>query len=231
MFDLTLRAFNLAEEYRTPVVLLADEIVAHMRERMLMPRSEDVEIRNRQKPESNHTAFFGGEEVPPMPAVGTGFNVSVTGSTHDEFGMRFTADAETHRRLVTRLVRKVRSNAESLADFEASNLKSCDVGFVSYGCTSRAVYEVAETAATKGVTVGHVRLRTIWPFPDKVVRKLAQGTDTIIVPEMNLQQLFFEVKRSVGGLAEVMPLNKVGGGEMLSPEELLACVARKGSVS
>jgi 2-oxoglutarate ferredoxin oxidoreductase subunit alpha len=202
-----------------------------MREQMLVPHPEEVEIQNRKKPGLNHTAFFGGAEVPPMPAVGTGRNVSVTGSTHDEFGMRFTADPETHRRLVTRLVNKIRSRAESLADYEAVNLGSCDVGFVSYGCTSRAVYEAVEMASTRGVKVGHVRLKTIWPFPDKVIKRMAQGTNTIIVPEMNLQQLYFEVKRAVEGLAEVVPLNKVGGGEMLSPEELLECVENHRSVT
>ncbi|MGB9135119.1 MAG: 2-oxoacid:acceptor oxidoreductase subunit alpha [Candidatus Bathyarchaeia archaeon] len=116
MFDLTVRAFNLAERYRTPVVLLADEIVAHMREQMVMPPVDRIVLEKRRKPKQSEQAFFGGEEVPPMPSVGEGFNVTVTGSTHDEFGIRFTADPKVHSNLVTRLVGKVRNNAELLMD-------------------------------------------------------------------------------------------------------------------
>ncbi len=228
MFDLTVRAFNLTERYRTPVVLLADEIVAHMREQMVMPPVDRIVLEKRRKPKQSEQAFFGGEEVPPMPSVGEGFNVTVTGSTHDEFGIRFTADPKVHSNLVTRLVGKVRSNAELLMDFEASNMNDCDVGLVSFGCTSRAVYEAVEMAERKGVRAGFVRLRTVWPFPEKAVRTMAEKAKTILVPEMNLQQIFFEVQRVVGGVTDVVPVNKVGGGEMLTPEEL--CSEIVGSV-
>jgi 2-oxoglutarate ferredoxin oxidoreductase subunit alpha len=226
MFDLTLRAFNLAERYRTPVVLLADEIVAHMREQLTMPPLDRIEVVERKKPKAGERAFFGGDEVPPMPSVGEGFNVTVTGSTHNEFGIRFTADPKVHRGLVTRLVGKVRNNAERLMDFEAYNVDDCEVGFVSFGCTSRAVYEAVEIAHEKGVKTGFVRLRTLWPFPERIVRALAQKAKTVLVPEMNLQQIFFEVQRVVGNSAEVIPVNRVGGGEMLTPEELWAEVER-----
>lgn len=226
MFDLTIRAFNLAEEYRTPVILLADEIVAHMREQMSMPPLEEIKIVDRRTPKPGDKSFFGGEQVPPMPCVGEGYNVTVTGSTHDRFGIRFTSDPEAHRSLVTRLVGKVRNNAEALADFESYNANDCEVGFVCFGCISRAVYEAVETAKNKGISVGFIRLKTIWPFPEEIVQTMARRTKAIIVPEMNLQQLFFEVQRVVNGAAEVIPVNKIGGGEMLTPEELLAEVER-----
>jgi 2-oxoglutarate ferredoxin oxidoreductase subunit alpha len=226
MFDLTIRAFNLAEQYRTPVILLADEIVAHMREQMAVPPLEKIAVLERNKPKQGEKSFFGVEEVPPMPSVGEGFNVAVTGSTHDEFGIRFTADPKVHRDLVARLVGKVRNNSEVLMDFEAQNLNNCDVGLVSFGCTSRAVYEAVEKASDEGINAGFVRLRTIWPFPEKTVRTMAQKAKTILVPEMNLQQIFFEVQRVVNGAAEVVPVNKVGGGEMLTPEELLSEIVR-----
>jgi 2-oxoglutarate ferredoxin oxidoreductase subunit alpha len=221
MFDLTIRAFNLSEKYRTPVVLLSDEVVAHMRERVVVPPIEEIEILNRRRPKPGEKAFFGMEEVPPMPSVGEGFNVAVTGSTHDEFGIRFTADPLVHRRLVERINRKIQDHVDDIADVEAYNVEDCDVGIVAYGCTSRAIYDVVEEAEAKGVAVGYVRLKTIWPFPEKAVRKLAEKAGKIIVPEMNLRQIFYEVERVVKGRAKVVPLNKVGGGELITPEEIL----------
>lgn len=226
MFDLTIRAFNVAEEYRMPVVLLADELTAHMREQMSVPPVNTVKIVDRKKPMPGNRAFFGGADVPPMPAVGEGYSITVTGSTHDQVGVRFTADPQVHRNLVTRLVNKIRTNVEMLMDFEALNCSNCDVGFVSFGCTSRAVSEAVEMANDKGVKAGFIRLKTLWPFPERVVQTMAQSASKIIVPEMNLGQIFFEVQRVVSGMADVVPVNKIGGGEMITPEELLEEVER-----
>lgn len=226
MFELTIRAFNLAEAYRLPVILLADEITAHMREQINVPPVNTMKIVDRKKPTPGGTAFFGDAEVPPMPSVGEGYNVAVTGSTHDQFGVRFTADPEVHRQLVTRLVNKTRKNVERLMDFEAFNIDKCDVGFVSFGCSSRAVSEAVELANDRGISAGFIRLKTLWPFPERAVQTMAQNTTKIIVPEMNLGQIFFEVQRLVNGMADVVPLNKIGGGEMLTPEELLEEVER-----
>ncbi len=222
MFDLTIRAFNLTEKYRTPVILLADEIIAHMREQVTVPPLESINIINRRKPKFSEKAFFGLEEVPPMPAVGEGFNVVVTGSTHNEYGIRFTADPVVHRRLVERLNFKIQNHAEEIADIESYNTDDCQVGIVAFGCTSRAIYEAVEKAEENGVKVGYVRLKTLWPFPDKAVKKLAETTEKIIVPEMNLRQIFYEVERVVKDATHVVPLNKIGGGELITPEELLA---------
>jgi 2-oxoglutarate ferredoxin oxidoreductase subunit alpha len=220
MFELTIKAFNLAEKYRTPVILLADEVVAHMRERIILPSSENIEIINRRKPKPDEKAFFGLEEIPPMPSVGEGFNVVVTGSTHNEYGIRFTADPTVHKKLVERLNNKIQNHAEEIADVETYNTDDCQIGIVSFGCTSRAVYEAVEIAEKKGVKMGYIRLKTIWPFPEKAVRQLAETAEKIIVPEMNLRQIFYEVQRVANGLAEVIPLNKIGGGELITPEEL-----------
>jgi len=220
MFELTIKAFNLAEKYRTPVILLADEVVAHMRERIILPSSESIEIINRRKPKPNEKTFFGLEEVPPMPSVGEGFNVAVTGSTHNEYGIRFTADPIVHRQLVERLDNKIQKHAEEMAEVETYNIDDCQIGIVSFGCTSRAIYEAAENAEAKGIKTGYIRLKTIWPFPEKAVRQLAETAEKIIVPEMNLRQIFYEVQRVANGLTEVIPLNKIGGGELITPEEL-----------
>jgi len=220
MFELTIKAFNLAEKYRTPVILLADEIVAHMRERIIVPSSESIEIINRRKPKPSEKAFFGLEEIPPMPTVGEGFNVAVTGSTHNEYGIRFTADPTVHRQLVERLNNKIQKHAEEIAEVETHNIDDCQIGIVSFGCTSRAIYEAVENGEEKGIKVGYVRLKTIWPFPEKAVRQLAETAKKVIVPEMNLRQIFYEVQRVANGLTEVIPLNKIGGGELITPEEL-----------
>jgi len=225
MFEFTIRAFNLAEKYRTPVILLADETVAHMRERMTLPSPEKIEIVNRRKPKPDEKAFFGLEEVPPMPSVGEGFNVAVTGSTHNEYGIRFTADPTVHRQLVERLNSKINKHTSEIAKTENYNVDSCEIGIVSFGCTSRAVYEAVETAEAKGLKVGHVRLKTIWPFPEKQIRQLADTAEKIIVPEMNLKQLFYEVQRVAEG-SEIIPLNKIGGGELITPEEILAVIQK-----
>ena len=222
LFTLTIRAFNLAEKYRTPVILLADEITAHMREQVILPPLGTLEIVNRKKPKAGDKAFFGLEEVPPMPCVGEDLNVVVTGSTHDEYGIRVTADPVIHRRLVERLNNKIQNHADEIADYESYNVEDCQVGIVSYGCTSRSTYEAAENAQKKGVKTGFIRLRTLWPFPVKIIKRMAETAETIIVPEMNLKQLFYEVERAAEGKSRVTPLNKIGGGELLTPEELLA---------
>ncbi len=146
LFDLTVRAFNLAETYRTPVILLSDEIVSHMLESLVVPEEEQIEVVNRRKPKPGDSKFFGLPDVAPMPSVGEGFSVAVTGSTHDETGRRFTADQAVHQRLVKALTGKIMNNADKIIDVEAYSVDDCDVGVVSFGCTSRAVYETVELA-------------------------------------------------------------------------------------
>ena len=227
MFELTVRAFNLAEKYRTPVILLADETIAHLREQATVPRLEQIKIFDRKKPGASDRAFFGSEEVAPMPSVGEGFNVAVTASTHDEYGVRFTQDPLVHRRMLSKLNAKINDHADDIVEVEDYNVDDCKVGIVSYGCTSRAVYEATERAEAEGMRTGCVRLKTIWPFPDKAVKRLAESAERIIVPEMNLGQISREVER-VACNAEVIPLNKIGGGELITPEELLTKILEGG---
>jgi len=226
MFELTIKAFNLAEKYRTPVILLADEIVAHMREPITVSSCDKVKLVNRRKPKPTDKAFFGLREIPPMPSVGQGFDVAVTGSTHNEYGIRYTANPAVHRRLVERLVGKIRRNAGKILDFEDYNIKNCDAAIVSYGCTSRGVYETVDLAKKKEINLGFLRLKTIWPFPEDVVHKMAKKAKILFVPEMNLGQIFYEVERAVHGKVPVVPINKIGGGEMITPEELLEKIVR-----
>jgi 2-oxoglutarate ferredoxin oxidoreductase subunit alpha len=127
-----------------------------------------------------------------------------------------------HKRLVERLNSKIQNHADELAEAETHNIDDCQIGIISFGCTSRAIYEAVENAEAKGVTVGYARLKTIWPFPEKIVKKLAKTAEKIIVPEMNLKQLYYEVQRVTNGSSEIIALNKIGGGELITPEELTA---------
>jgi len=221
MFELTIRAFNLAERYRTPVILLTDETIAHVREQVIVPPIDTVEVVDRKKPRKGETVFFGLETVAPMPSVGEGFNVAVTASTHDEHGVRFTQDPVVHRRIIESLNAKIYNHADDIIQVENHRVDDCDVGIVSFGCTSRAVYEAVERAEEEGIRVGHVRLKTVWPFPDKAVKRLAKSAKKIIVPEMNLGQVLREVQR-VACNSIVVPLDKIGGGELITPEEIFA---------
>ncbi|MGD0318378.1 MAG: 2-oxoacid:acceptor oxidoreductase subunit alpha [Nitrososphaerales archaeon] len=226
MFELTIRAFNLSEKYRTPVVLLADETIGHVREQIVVPSQDGIGIVNRKKPKAGETKFFGLKEVAPMPSVGEGFNVAATASTHDEEGVRFTQDAAVHRRMVEALVAKIYDHTEDVVETECHNVDDCDIGLVSFGCTSRAAYEAVERAEVSGIKVGHVRLKTVWPFPDGAVARLARSARRIVVPEMNMGQVAGEVQR-VAGAMKVAKLNRIGGGELITPEEILEVISEE----
>ena len=220
MFDLTARAFDLSERFRTPVIVLADEIIGHMYENVVVP--DGLEVSERPRPEKGASDFFGPEEVPPMPRLGDGFKVPVTGSTHDEKGIRFTRDPQVHRRLIRRLVGKIRSHAEEIWDWElmGDGKGPYDVVFISFGSVSRSVREAVELLRSEGLRAGGVRLKVLWPFPDELVRSLASEARVLVVPELNMGQLVREVERASAGRAEVVGYSKVGGGELPSPEEL-----------
>jgi len=226
MFELTIRAFNLSEKYRTPVVLLADETISHVREQIAVPPQDSIEIVNRKKPKAGETKFFGLKEVAPMPSVGEGFNVAATASTHDEQGVRFTQDASVHRRMVEALVAKIYDHTDDVVEAECHNVDHCDIGLVSFGCTSRAVYEAVKRAEECGIGVGHVRLRTVWPFPDDAVARLARSARRIVVPEMNMGQVAGEVQR-VAGAMKVVRLDRIGGGELITPEEIFDVISEE----
>ncbi len=229
MFNLTIKAFNLTEKYRTPVIVLADEAIAHLHENLTV--KEGIEVFNREKPRKKEKRFFGCEKkdcVPPMPSVGEGFDVLVTGSSHDEYGVRFTANPQVHEKLVNRLVNKIRLRRKEIIEAETYMVDECEIGVVSIGCVSRAVYEAVELAEKEGFRVGFVRPKTVWPFPEEQVEKLASNANFILVPELNTGQLIKEVERvTVTKKKEkVIPFNKIGGGRMISPTEILKEIKR-----
>jgi len=218
MFNLTIKAFNLSEQYRMPIIVLSDEIVSHLRERIDLP--EHVETTERKEILQPPYFTSGDQFLKGMPPLGKGLAVSVTGSSHDAKGIRATSDPEIHRKLVEGLASKIRRDRDKLADFEMTGVEDCDIGIISFGCTSRAVYDAIEIVVERGIGVGHLRLRTIWPFPEEQVRELAEAASKVLVPEMNLGQLSLEVERVAPESTKIVPVNKVGGGLMFTPEEI-----------
>ena len=218
MFELTIRAFNLSEKYRTPVILLGDETIAHLREQVSIPSGENISIVCRKRAQNGEENFFGSKLVAPMPLIGAGYNIAVTASTHDERGVRFTQDYAVHRRMVEALNSKIYDHVDDIVESESYNIEDCDIGIVSFGCTSRSVYEAVQAAEASGIKVGYIRLKTIWPFPEDLVSKLASCAKKIIVPELNLGQIAGEVQKVAGD--KVVRLDKIGGGALITPEEI-----------
>jgi 2-oxoglutarate ferredoxin oxidoreductase subunit alpha len=226
MFDLTILAFNVADRYRTPVVMLCDEVVGHMIERLEIPPGDQIEIWNRKKPKKSDNGRYDPfkalepDLVPPMMHAGEGFRVHFTGLTHDEHGYP-DMSADTHHALVTRLVNKINHNAEQLIRTESYWLEDAEIVVVAYGCTARSAQRAVREAREEGISAGLLRLISIWPFPENLFQELGAKTETIIAAEMNLGQISREIQRVIG-----RPVQGVfhAGGEMIPPETILEAI-------
>jgi 2-oxoglutarate ferredoxin oxidoreductase subunit alpha len=207
-FDLVVRSFNLAEEYRTPVILLMDGEIGHLRERVTLPDPRTVERAERRKA-SEGEDVFGGATVPPMIEFGDGGFVHVTGSTHKENGLRDVQTQSVHDRLVRRLVAKIELAREEIATVDVDSEEDAGVGVLAYGATARPARGAVLRARGEGHRVSFCRPVTIWPFPISKIQEACRGLRQLLVPEMNLGQLAREVERFVD--CEVVPLSKIGG--------------------
>lgn len=226
-FDLTVRAFNTADQYRIPVFVLADEVVAHMTERVTVPAPEAIpkveRKRPRDRPGGNGFLPFRADAdlVPPMVHAGEGYRVHFTGLTHDERGYpAITADA--HERLVRRLVDKVRRNARQIEAYEEYGLEDARVVVIAYGSTARSARRAVALAREAGIRVGLLRPITLWPFPAEPVRALSDRVAAFVVPELNMGQVAREVERFTS--RPVLGVNHPGGA-MLPPEPILKAVS------
>jgi 2-oxoglutarate ferredoxin oxidoreductase subunit alpha len=199
MFDLTLEAFNLSEQYRTPVIVLADEIIGHMREQVTIPESSQLRIIDRRKPKISDEviAAFLDEEVAPMPVFGMGHSVHVTGSCHDEFGYRNVTDPESIDRLVRALMNKIRKHVNQIARIETRRTKDAEVVVLAYGSCARTAQYVVDEARRHGVKAGFVRLITLWPFAEEKVAEAIGNAKKVVVLENNLGQIVHEVERII----------------------------------
>ena len=224
-FDLTVTAFNLAEKYRIPIILLLDEIVGHMREKITIPPSEELEIVNRKKPNpENKDNFYPYEEtedlIPPMPDYGTGFKYHSTGLFHDKTGFP-RGKTEDAKKLMDRLMGKINNNLDDIIHLEDDLNGDEEVAVLAYGSTVRSAISAVNQVREEGIKAGWVKLKTIWPFADDYVRELAEKVDRIIVPELNMGQLIGEVERVAAGKAEVTGINRYDG-TLITPAEVVA---------
>ncbi len=233
-FDLAVEAFNLAERWRVPVLLMMDESVGHMTERVVIPAASAIEVTERRwtkKPPGEFRLFEPGPDlVPEMAKVGDGHNIFVTGLTHDERGYP-VMNHRTQDKLVRRLVDKIRKNADKIARYEEDAVEGAEVVVIAYGITSRVARRGIAIARERGVKVGMLRLITCWPFPEARVRELSAKVKSFVVPELNLGQMVLEVERVVAGKAEVVLVDHAGG-EVHDPAVIADAIVRaaKGSL-
>jgi len=233
IFDLTVLAFNVADRFRTPVILLGDEVIGHMMERVVIPPEGEIPHWERKRPKSppenkgDYKAFLADDDdlVPPMAHAGEGYHVHFTGLTHDELGYP-DMDADTHHRLVTRLGEKIRRNADQFIRAEELYLDDAEIVVISYGCTARSARRAVREAREQGIKAGILRLISIWPFPEKRVEALGEQARAFIVAEMNLGQIRREVERFVS--QPVVGVHHAGGA-MIPPEPIFEAICSAGS--
>jgi 2-oxoglutarate ferredoxin oxidoreductase subunit alpha len=214
-FDITIDAFNLSERFRVPVLVMMDECVGHMTEKVVIPAAEDIEVTPRRltkKPPEDFRAYEPEEDlVPAMPPVGEGYRFHTTGLTHDHRGYP-SMTVETQHELVNRLVNKITRARTELCRWEESELDGADVVVLSYGITSRVARSALKRARAEGLKAGEMRLITIWPFAEEKIRELAGKVKGFVVPEINLGQISLEVERCAAGQAKVVHVPHAGGG-------------------
>jgi 2-oxoglutarate ferredoxin oxidoreductase subunit alpha len=225
-FDYTIDAFNLAETYRVPVMFMMDECVGHMTERVDIPPADKIEVVPRRyttKKPADFKPFEPGENmVPDMVKAGDGYRFHVTGLTHDERGYP-VINAQAQDKLVRRLVDKIRLQADKIVRYEEDAVEDADVVVVSYGITYRVALRAIEMARAKGVKVGSHRMIVCWPFPEKRMRELAAKGKSIVMAEMNLGQMYWELERCAAGKCRTS-LVPHAGGTVHKPEAIFNAI-------
>ena len=207
-FHVMIDAFNLSEKYRQPVFVMMDGEIGHIREKITFPDPEEINIFQR-KLSKTKIDVFGGEEIPPMIEFGQGHQIHVTGSTHKSTGMRDVSTQSFHNKLVRRLYDKIDTNRDEIVKYEERFTSDADLLVISYGASSRPALGAVSKLRDNGIKIGFLRLITIWPFPDKIIKELGTKVNKIFVPEMNLGQISREIERFVN--CEVIPISKIGG--------------------
>jgi len=228
-YDVTVRAFNLAEKYRMPVMVLMDEIIGHLREGVNLPDVPDIPIIDRKKPTvppSEFKAYYvpEGEIVPPMPAFGEGYRYNITGLIHDDTGFPTNSNVLAGK-LCSRLMKKVGDNADDIIGdngYEIIDADGCDILVLTYGGTARTVTAAKKLAAEKGIKMGVFRTVSIWPFPEEALLEcvLKNNIKHVLVAELNYGQIALEVERILKADAQVGHIGKIDG-DILYPAEIV----------
>ncbi|NMB27146.1 MAG: 2-oxoacid:acceptor oxidoreductase subunit alpha [Tissierellia bacterium] len=227
IYDTTIKAFNLAEKYRTPVILLMDEVIAHMREKIEIPNIDEVEIYNRKKPKSSPSEYLPfhvreGDIVPEMVNFGEGYRFHVTGLVHSETGFP-TNDHKIAENLITRLINKIQDNVEDIVEYEEYRLEDAEKVIIAYGATARSVKSAIDSLREEGCKIGMFRPITIWPVAQKQIEEMARKVKKVSVIEMNMGQYFLEIDRIAGKYTTVNQYGRVHG-ELITPEEIISFI-------
>jgi 2-oxoglutarate/2-oxoacid ferredoxin oxidoreductase subunit alpha len=231
-FSLTVEAFNLAEQWRVPVMLMMDECVGHMTERVIIPPADQIRVVERRwttrKPGEYRPYEPCADMVPDMAKAGDGYDLFVTGLTHDERGYP-AMNWKAQEKLVRRLVDKIRLNSDKIVRNEEDQIDGAEVVVVSYGITSRVARKAIQIARENGVKVGALRMLVVWPFPEKRIAQIASKVRAFVVPELNYGQMSLEVERAAAGRCATVCVGH-GGGEVHDPQviaEAIMMAARK----
>lgn len=227
IYDTTIRAFNLAEKYRTPVILLMDEVIGHMREKIEIPDVDEIEILNRKKPTVGPAEYLPykvdeDELVPPMASFGEGYRYHVTGLIHNETGFP-TNNHKIAEELINRLVNKIEDNTDDIVEYEEYRLEDADEVIIAYGATARSAKTAIDLLRKDGVKIGLFRPITIWPVAEKQIEAIAKSVKRITVVEMNMGQYFNEVDRIAGKYTHTSKYGRVHG-ELITPEEIISFI-------
>ncbi|MBO8153080.1 2-oxoacid:acceptor oxidoreductase subunit alpha [Thermovirga sp.] len=226
-YEITVKAFNMAERFRQPVLIMSDEVLGHMREKVYVPAKEEIKLVNRKKPTADPEEFMAykadpEDNIPPMAGFGDGYRWHVTGLTHNEWGFP-TNDKDEIAKKSKRLMDKVDAYRDEIVEYDTEFTEDADIIVVSYGSVARSALTAVKLAREAGMKVGYFRPVTLWPFPDKEIEALAEKARRIVVPELNYGQMVLEVERAVHGKADVLPLNMVNG-ELFKPKDILQFV-------
>ena len=229
IFYQTIMAFNLSETYRLPVLIMADEIVGHLSERVIIPESSKIKLQSRPRPKGRKDRFKpyrpDANGVAPMAHAGEGYMVHFTGLTHDERGYPvMTVEAQSE--MVNRLTGKIRNNLDKIIQVEKYRLEDADIALISYGISSRSSLAAVDEARERGIKAGLLRLLTVWPFPEQMVRELAKRVKSLITVELNLGQIHLEVQRCAEGRAPAL-LAGHAGGSAITPEEIVEIIKQQ----
>jgi 2-oxoglutarate ferredoxin oxidoreductase subunit alpha len=223
-FYQTIRAFNLSEKYRVPVLIMADEIVGHMSEKVIIPEASTICLVDRSKPTGRKDRFKlyepGPNGVAPMPAIGDGYNIHVTGLTHDERGYP-AMTVEAQEQMMTRIKGKIRNNLDDIIETESYRMEDAEIVIVSYGISVRTGLAAVDQARALGYKAGLLRLVTVWPFPEEMIREIATRVKGFITVEINLGQIHYEVERCTGGKAKAFLVGSAGG-KIIHPDKVIA---------
>jgi 2-oxoglutarate ferredoxin oxidoreductase subunit alpha len=227
-FELTIDAFNISERYRVPVLVMMDECVGHMTEKVIIPSADAIDVVPRKltgKPPGEFLPYeVNGDGVPEFARAGDGYRFHTTGLTHDEKGYPVMSE-DCQEICVRHLIDKIKKHEAEIVRFEEDGIDGADVVVISYGITARVARMGAEMAREKGAKVGILRLLVAWPFPETRIQELAGKVDAFVVPEINYGQMVLEVERSAMGKAAAIPVSH-GGGGVHDPQTICEAVLR-----